>query len=508
MRGVDKVPWSRRTSRTARFRRWRGPLFFVSVLAPALLIGSQVAAPVPVAAAPTGFSFNWTGTPAAPLDWVPRPTNDWDLDPTNGNVESTDIAGGPFQGGHGADCGAPPSTHPITKLADSVYICNNHMMTAENNSDAFFTPNQIVDFSHGTATVTWQVSTARLSQRDWWDVWLTPFMENFVTPVDDAPFFEGNPDDALHITMVQRNGCTQGQPSFPPNGQGQHDGGTSFGFSLYKGGNKVAQGGDDARCMEDAAGGPSARARSTFELDISQGHVKFGMHGAGGDATWIDSGVSLPFNQSVITWAHRSYSPMKACTFVTNGSCGPGTFHWSNFAISPSVPFSMLRPIGTGTVHDGSNTTVTLPMPAPANSFLRFSAFGNIRVSYDQAGSASPHMQDTGWRFEGMSSYLSPVPAGTRTISFSGSTRGGMAWWMEDVSVWALTAPLSQPASAPVNAPPAKALPAAARPYDGPEHHLLAPQTQHVAAKPGPPGDPFHRFFSWVSSGWGHLWHH
>src|SRR5215831_3843270 len=344
MRGLDRVPRSSGTPRTARFRRWRGPFFFVSVLAPALLIGSQVAATAPVAAAPTGFSFNWTGAPTAPLDWVPRSVNDWDLLQTNANTETTDVAGGPFQGSHGADCGAPPGTHSITKLADTVYICNNHMMTAENGTDAFFTPNQVVDFSHGTATVTWQVSTQRLSQRDWWDVWLTPFNENFVVPTDDAPFFEGNPNDALQITMIQRNGCSMGQPTFPANGQGIHDGGTAFRFTLFKGGNTAAEGGQDDRCMEDAAGGPSARARSTFELDISQGHIRFLMHGAGGQATWIDSGVNLPFNQTVITWSHRSYAPMKACADVS--PCGPGTFHWSNFAITPSIPFTMLRPIG------------------------------------------------------------------------------------------------------------------------------------------------------------------
>ena len=43
----------------------------------------------------------------------------------------------------------------------------------------------------------------------------------------------------------------------------------------------------------------------------------------------------------------------------------------------------MLRPNGEASVHDGTPASVTLPAPAPANSFLRFNAFGAIKVAYD-----------------------------------------------------------------------------------------------------------------------------
>src|SRR5438105_1205853 len=143
-------------------------------------------APAASAAAP-GLAFNWAGAPSAAQSWVPGASNDWDVLKTNSVNASDQVVSGAFQASHGADCGAPPATHTVATLADTVFLCNNHMMTAENDTDTFFTPNQVVDFSHGTATATIQVSTARFSQRDWWEVWLSPFGENFVTPTDNAP---------------------------------------------------------------------------------------------------------------------------------------------------------------------------------------------------------------------------------------------------------------------------------------------------------------------------------
>jgi hypothetical protein len=428
-------------------RRLRALLVAV-LLTPAL---AGQAAPV-ASAAPAGFAFNWTGAPSAAQQWVPGATNDWDVLKTNSVNTSDGVVSGSFEAGHGADCAAPPATHTVRTVADTVFLCNNHMMTAENDTDTFFTPNQLVDFSHGTAAVTVQVSTARYSARDWWEVWLSPFSENFATPTDNAPAFNGNPDNALHIFMNQRVGCTHSQPTW-----GQV--GTMFEYKLYRGGSEAGKGGGGP-CMEDAAGGPSSKTRSTFELDVSQGHVRFVMHGAAGDATYVDDNMSLPFNQAVVTWAHRSYNPSKACGF--DGTCGPNTFHWSNVSITPSVPFTMLRPNGASSVHEATPTTVTLPQPAPANSFLRFAAWGNIKASYNGGAFVAPHMQDTAWRPEGASSYFSPVPAGTRTITFQGTPRANMPWWVEDVSVWASTVPVNlppPPVVPPVQAPPPSQLP-------------------------------------------------
>ena len=198
--------------------------------------------------------------------------------------------------------------------------------------------------------------------------------------------------------------------------------------------------------MEDAAGGVSAKTRTPFELNVSQGHVRFAMHGAASLAVWIDDNLNLGFNKAVITWAHRSYSPSKPCD--DNGTCGPSTFHWSNVTITPSKPFTMLRPIGQDTLHTGGPTTVTLPQPAPSNSYLRFAATGNIRVSFDGGPYQAAHLQDKADELVAKSNYFTPVPTGTRTISFQGSARG-QDWMIEDVSVWASTEPAPAPAQAP-----------------------------------------------------------
>ena len=437
-------------------------LLVVALLAVPLLVGSRQV-PVASAAAPS-FAFNWTGTPPAAQQWVPAAMNDWDLLEINQDPMDQ-IKGGTFPAAHGAGCTAPPDTHSVTNLVDSVYICNNHMMTANNESDTFFTPNQLVDFSHGTATVSFQVSTSRFSQRDWWEMWLMPYGENFTTPTDNAPTFNGNPDDSLHILMNQRNGCTLGQPTWPVDANtGSHEG-TLFEYVLYRGGNAVQKGGGDGGCMEDVAGGASPKTRSTFTLAISQGHIRFSMAGPGGEALWINDNASLAFNQAVVMWAHRSYNPSKACGF--DGTCGPNTFHWSNISISPSVPFTMLRPAGVSTIHDGAATRVTLPQAAPANSFLRFAAFGNVRVSYDGGAFASPHRQDTAFRPESASSYFAPIPAGTRTVSFEGSSRvASQPWWVMDVAVWSGVIPTTIPGQ-PGRPPAAQPAPAAAQPAAG-----------------------------------------
>jgi hypothetical protein len=46
----------------------------------------------------------------------------------------------------------------------------------------YLTPNQLVDFSVGEATVAFDVSTLRLSHRDWIDLWITPYADILQPP--------------------------------------------------------------------------------------------------------------------------------------------------------------------------------------------------------------------------------------------------------------------------------------------------------------------------------------
>src|ERR1700738_3348577 len=126
------------------------PLVFLGLLLPWMAVHPAAAA---------DFHFNWQGTPAAPLPWVPGAVNDWDL------FVGADLGSEQYPLGfvmpaqHGADCSAPPAIHPITNLLDGAFICKNHFMTAVKDNEVFFAPAQLADFSHGAATVSWQVST-------------------------------------------------------------------------------------------------------------------------------------------------------------------------------------------------------------------------------------------------------------------------------------------------------------------------------------------------------------
>ncbi|PZR89139.1 MAG: hypothetical protein DLM67_19400, partial [Candidatus Nephthysia bennettiae] len=232
---------------------------------PPLVLLTVAPAPAPVAASASSFAFNWAQAPAAPLDWTPGQVNDWDL--VENNDGPTDNNGS-MEAGHGADCSAPPATHHLSTLADSVFICKSHVMTAlYGGGDAYatygaiyFAPAQLADWSQGPATVSWKVSTQRLSTRDWWQVNLTPFAQNMTLPLTpDLPAYQGQPATGLELRQ-DTGTCKSGQL------------GSIVRVSRISGAqaSEITQ---DAPCVEDAVS-PSAATRSQFQIDVSGGHLK------------------------------------------------------------------------------------------------------------------------------------------------------------------------------------------------------------------------------------------
>jgi hypothetical protein len=448
------------------------------------LLAASAPTPVPVAAAAsTGFGFNWASAPSSPQPWVPGQLNDWDL---LSNIDVPTDANGAMEASHGADCGAPPATHHVSSLADSAFICKNHMMTAVyGGGDAgttygavYFAPAQLVDFSSGEASVSWQVSTLRPSTRDWWDVWITPFEQNLVVPVDtDLPAYQGVPKTALHIVMD--NGvCRIGQPASLGSVNGSPIGSTFRGelISNFQATRLPSQ----DSCVEDNVPA-SAATRSLFQLDVSTNHVRFSMPGT--SSVWVNDSLQLPFNQGVVQLSHHSYNPDKGCSLHP---C-PGTFHWSNFAISQALPFTMLRPEQPLSLHEGRNPPLQLPQPAPANAFLRFIAIGQIQVSFDGGKSFQPAQQQAQPKHspEGFASYWTPVPTGTTSIAFKAQPPSGvnLPYWIEDVSVWSRSAPGFVQAVAPsAAAPPPEPKPDANR-LDG-AHAAAAPSGTRALGAP------------------------
>jgi hypothetical protein len=407
-------------------------------LALALLLGAPATGPAPVIAASTAFQFNWTSSPTAPQDWVPGAVNDWDLIT---NINAPTDRGGTMQAAHGADCAAPPATHAVVDLADSAYLCKNHMMTAiRGGGDApnsygavYFSPAQMLDFSQGQAMVSWQVSTYRSSARDYWEAWITPFDENLVVPVgEQEPAYAGFPRDAVHIEMGNTL-CRNGQPNSLGVINGSPEG-TDFTAEVINNFQATEVPTRSTTCMEDTVP-VSATTRSAFELDVSQNHLRFLMPGT--QTVWVDAAINLPFTRGVVQFAHQSYNPDKQCPLAP--ACA-GTYHWSNISISPAAPFTMLRPTQPHSLHEGaSNAPLTLPQPAPGNSFLRFAAMAQgVQVSFDggriyRAAQVQPASRNAP---PGFLSYWTPIPTGTTSVTVKGIDYSNLPWWVEDVSVW------------------------------------------------------------------------
>ena len=399
------------------------------------------------AAASSPFTFNWTGGLTAPVPWSGQGfANTWDVQIHKRAVGDTMD---PMTAQHGADCSPPPATHPISMLADGVYICRNHMMTAIGDTgygEIALTPDHMVDFSSGTATITVNVSTLELNNSDWIDLWITPFSENLTLPIETGADGQGPPRDALRFSF-------------------NHAGilGTYAGdvarFDNFTKTNLPGTGVHDLLTYLPA----SAVTRSLYEIDLSQTHVRFGLPTVGTAGTWrTDTSIApLGFTRGVVQLVHHSYNPNKHCA-----TCGVDTWHWSNLYMSNSVGFTII-PGAERSVHAGGATTVNFGSPAPANALLRFSGIGpqgtTYQVSYNGGASwVAPSMQtQSGKSTEHFTSYWTPVPAGTQHVMFRGQNWWGGPWWVRDPAIWSDGAPQSvvpPPASTPqpTNAPAPK----------------------------------------------------
>ena len=399
------------------------------------MMGGVAISPKVVASHP--YSFNWTGSPSAPLPWRPA---DWDVLVHQRQTNITFPAISPMHAQHGPDCAAPPATHLISTAPESVFICNNHLMTALDGSEygvIYVTPSQEVDFASG-AGITYSQSTSRSSLRDWTDIWITPFGENLVAPLDAwLPDLQGPPKDAVHIKMNQFNG------------------GTIFTGSVIQ--NFVETDLSNSTTELEQVLTHSATTRTGFELDLSPTHIRFGIPSL--NLWWIDTNAHVPFTRGIVQIGHHSYNPTKDCGSDIGSApgCPAGTWHWSNFGISNAVPFTMLKPNVPDFV---GATAVHFATPAPASSFLRFQALGlGLQVSiegrgYTPATQAKELGQSGVIHDEHFKDYWMAVPAGTTTVAFRGSPwPSGDAFRVQDVSIWSENGAAPTPPSSPAATP-------------------------------------------------------
>ena len=360
------------------------------------------------------FFETFDGDPQQPESW--RSPN-WDIT-VHSRERDTWFELEAMNAAHGANCEAPPKTHVITAYEDTVFQCRNHLMTAINAEEyavIYLTPDHMVDFSQDEAVIRFDVSTARESVRDWIDLWITPYDDHLQLPLTDwLPDLNGEPRESVHIFMDFSSFMRfQGEiihdfetKELPLTDKGW------LGYETFL--------------------NPSPKKRETFELRISETHLKFGMPEY--DFWWIDTDISeLGWNKGVVQLGHHSYNPTKC------DGCGPNTWHWDNIIIEPAAPFTII-PGNRRYVDEDTDPDVSFDNPAPENAHLRFAGIGNyIEVSFDggQTWEKAQLQKQEQYADELFRSYWTPIPAGTTDVQFRGDDWWGAGWHVRDVSIWA-----------------------------------------------------------------------
>jgi len=279
--------------------------------------------------------------------------------------------------------------------------------------EVMLTPTQVLNCSTG-CTVQWDMSTERMSDRDWPDVWLTPWGDNLALPVMPGfPDLQGPPRAGVHV------GAEPGNNSWTV-GTISNYVVTALPTVWWEGMGTGIQ-----------AGVNQAAVRQTFKLTITPGHVRFERLASATAAAfvWVDSNASvLLASDYVVTFGQHSYNPRKE-----GGSNVPATWHWANFELSNPTPFTMIHSSPPLLTIAG---TITFDSAAPANAFLRFSAV--CRVSID--GALAPRQTFVG-DAESASSYFIPIAEGKGNVSVSLSNDGAYAGpcSARDFHVWSMT---------------------------------------------------------------------
>ncbi|MFT5194400.1 MAG: hypothetical protein ACI9EW_002966 [Cellvibrionaceae bacterium] len=377
------------------------------------------------------FFETFDGDPSSPQPWTDE---NWDLTIHQRDQDKLYIMK-EMPAHHGPNCEPPPATHTITAFEDNLYICKNHMMTANyGESDnagyglVFFAPNQLIDTTDDFF-IKFDMSTFRVNPaRNWVDIWITPYDQNLQLAIHEFdPDLQGAPREGIQIRLQLENYF---RTTIHENANE-----TDLSINNYKQYHQVLE--------------MSKTVRSTFYFGVADGRLKVGLPEY--NLWWHDQPAPAIFSrpdwkEAVVQFGHHSYTPQKQCTMsFFEAECnqnGAETFHWDNLMLYPTKPFDLVQ--GTPRLITTSTAvkTFTPNQPAPPNSYLRFAGIGeNLEVSFNsgatwQAAVEQAHSktkQNNHFR-----SYWTSVPTGTTAVKFRGENwfGGQLEWAARDISFW------------------------------------------------------------------------
>lgn len=374
---------------------------------------------------PGPFVATFTAAPDEPLGVCGA--SEWDIEIHSRNPE-TWYSLESMTAQHGADCAGPPATHETHGSHNAaVFLCRDHLMTAlkaDSYGVIYFSPNQLVDLSQGPVSIRFDLSTERMSTRDWVDMWLMPWDNNMALPLEESdPDLQGPPRNSIQVLvksgenspvlLVTRDGVQR----------------------------EFHKGYEVAPLEEGVAPGTNqAATRQPFQLTVGGGRAKFERleSPTARPLVFWDEAVEFPFDAAVLQFGHHSYTPTK------DGAGEPGTWHWDNIGISRAIPFTLIRAVER--YADSQNPTVTFESPAGPNASLRFSAIGTPELSFDggKSWSAAVRQDGLGQRNpddhhpEHFSSFWTPIPAGTMSVRvrFKDDDWYSGPYFAQDFAIW------------------------------------------------------------------------
>lgn len=327
---------------------------------------------------------------------------------------------------HGANCSSPPATHQHSgNYGDSVFPCgagdNQHLMTALKASGygvIYLMPAALADFSEGETVISFDVSTLRTSQRDWWDIWVTPFEDAVAAPLHPTwPDLAGQPNRAIHIDMSSFGGETIHRGSIIANFAD-----TDLDSCWWCGTESAL-----STAPAPDAGGPSAARRDRYELRISKTHIKFWLPKYG--VVWVDKELAAPLDwtSGVVQIGHHSYTPEKDCSVPAGEiGCRANTWHWDNIAISRSTPLTMIPARERRATP--AQPVYSFAQPAPAGAYLQVHALAmDLDYSLDNGATWAPmgKQPSNTHKWGGRRTYRQSIPAGTTSVMLRGTEETG-----------------------------------------------------------------------------------